>query len=116
MPRKISTYLVGDGDHTEAGETLINLQRELISHPNSAVIFMGDNSYKDILWGIIPFGYKGFDSSGNTMAKVRSQLNLLNQYKGWVYFTPGNHDWWNRTTYRQGKAKLAMEELLSKPI
>ena len=27
-------YLVGDaGDHTEAGETLINLQRELIGHP-----------------------------------------------------------------------------------
>ena len=104
-------YLVGDaGDHTEAGETLINLQRELIGHPSSAVIFMGDNSYKDILWGIIPFGFKGFDSSGNTMAKVRSQLNLLNQYKGWVYFTPGNHDWWNRTTYQKGRAKLAMEE------
>jgi hypothetical protein len=104
-------YLVGDaGDHTQAGETLINLQKELISHPNSAVIFMGDNSYKDILWGIIPFGFKGFDSTANTIAKVRSQLNLLNGYKGWVYFTPGNHDWWNRPTYAKGKAKLAMEE------
>jgi hypothetical protein len=104
-------YLVGDaGDHTEAGETLINLQKELISHPNSAVIFMGDNSYKDILWGIIPFGFKGFDSSANTIAKMRSQLNRLNQYKGWVYFTPGNHDWWNRPNYAKGKAKLAMEE------
>ncbi len=104
-------YLVGDaGDHTEPGVTLINLQRELISHPNSAVLFMGDNSYKDILWGIIPFGFKGFDSSGNTMAKVRSQLNLMNGYKGWVYFTPGNHDWWNRTTYQKGKPELAMEQ------
>jgi hypothetical protein len=37
-------------------------------------------------------------------------LNLLNGYKGWVYFTPGNHDWWNRPTYAKGKAKLAMEE------
>jgi Calcineurin-like phosphoesterase len=104
-------YLVGDaGDHTEAAETLVNLRRELISHPNSAVIFLGDNSYKNILWGIIPFGFKGFDSSGNTMEKVRSQLNLMNDYKGWVYFTPGNHDWWNRTSYERGKGKLAMEE------
>jgi len=104
-------YLVGDaGDHTEAAETLVNLRSELMSHPNSAVIFLGDNSYKDVLWGIIPFGFKGFDSSQNTMEKVRSQLNLMNDYKGWVYFTPGNHDWWNRTTYQRGKAKLAMEE------
>jgi hypothetical protein len=104
-------YLVGDaGDHKESGETLVYLHRELISNPNSAVIFLGDNSYKDILGGIIPFGFKGFDSSGNTIEKIRSQLNLVNQYSGWVYFTPGNHDWWNRTTYEKGKAKLAMEE------
>ncbi|HEY4966375.1 MAG TPA: metallophosphoesterase [Puia sp.] len=102
---------MGDaGDHKEAGETLVNLRRELISHPNSAVIFLGDNSYKDVLGGIIPFGFKGFDSSKNTIAKLRSQLNLMNEYKGWVYFTPGNHDWWNRTSYAKGKAKLQMEE------
>jgi hypothetical protein len=104
-------YLVGDaGDHAEAGETLVNLQKELISHPNSAVIFLGDNCYKDILGGIIPFGFKGFDSSRNTMDKIRSQLGLVDQYKGFVYFTPGNHDWWNRTTFKKGRPKLAMEE------
>ena len=25
-------------------------------------------------------------------------------------FYTGNHDWWNRTTYQKGRAKLAMEE------
>src|SRR5258705_3769617 len=80
-------YLVGDaGDHEEAGETLVNLHKELISHPNSAVIYLGDNSYKDIFWGIIPFGFKGFDSSRNTIGKIRSQMNIMDHYKGSVYF------------------------------
>lgn len=104
-------YLVGDaGDHTYTAETLSNLQKELIQHPNSAVIFLGDNCYKDILWGIIPFGFKGFDSSRNTQLKLKAQLNILNNFKGSAFFTPGNHDWWNRTTYRKGKDKLFMEE------
>ncbi len=104
-------YLVGDaGDHTESGGTLKNLQTELSAHPNSAVIFLGDNSYKDILWGIIPFGFKGFDSSTNTMDKIRSQLSILDNYGGSAFFIPGNHDWWNRTTYIKGKPKLQMEE------
>ena len=104
-------FLVGDaGDHTESGETLKNLQKELIQNPNSAVIFLGDNSYKDILWGIIPFGYKGFDSSRNTIQKIKSQLDILENYRGSAYFTPGNHDWWNRTNYERGKKKLIMEE------
>jgi Calcineurin-like phosphoesterase len=104
-------YLVGDaGDHTESGETLRNLQKELVRNPNSAVVFLGDNSYKDILGGIIPFGFKGFDSTRNTMDKIRSQLSILDHYQGYAYFTPGNHDWWNRTTFKKGKPKLAMEE------
>lgn len=104
-------FLVGDaGDHEESGETLKNLQKELIKNPNSAVVFMGDNSYKDILWGIIPFGYKGFDSTRNTMDKIRSQLSLVDNYQGSVFFVPGNHDWWNRLSYARGKGKLKMEE------
>ena len=104
-------YMIGDaGDHEETEGTLKNLQKELIQNPKSAVIFMGDNSYKDILWGIIPFGFKGFDSTKNTIDKIRSQLDVLNQYQGSAYFIPGNHDWWNRTTYEKGRPKLAMEE------
>ena len=87
-------FLVGDaGDHEESGETLINLHKELVKFPNSAVVFLGDNSYKDDLWGILAFGFKGFDSSKNTMEKIRSQLSLLDNYKGSAFFIPGNHDW-----------------------
>jgi hypothetical protein len=104
-------FLVGDaGDHEESGETLVNLRKELLTNPNSAVVFLGDNSYKNILGGIIPFGYKGFDSSRNTIDKINSQLALVDDYHGSVFFTPGNHDWWNRTTYERGLPKLAMEE------
>lgn len=109
VPFKI--FLVGDaGDHKEAGPALKNVQKELLNNPNSAVIFLGDNSYKNILWDLMPLGYKGFDSTQNTIDKVRSQLDILNKYKGYVYFIPGNHDWWNRKTYEKGKGKLAMEE------
>jgi hypothetical protein len=104
-------FLVGDaGDHEESGETLINLRKELLANPNSAVVFLGDNSYKNILWGLIPFGYKGFDSSRSTMEKINSQLALLDHYNGSAFFIPGNHDWWNRLSYERGKPKLAMEE------
>jgi hypothetical protein len=104
-------YLVGDaGDHLQEEGVLTNLQKELAGNPNSAVVFMGDNSYKDALWGILHFGFKGFDSTRNTMEKIRSQLDILKDYAGSAFFLPGNHDWWNRTTYERGKAKLAMEE------
>jgi len=104
-------FLVGDaGDHKESGETLINLHKELLKNPNGAVVFLGDNSYKDILWGVLPYGYKGFDSSRNSREKIMSQLSLLDKYEGSAYFIPGNHDWWNRTTYEKGVGKLAMEE------
>ncbi len=104
-------FLVGDaGDHTESGETLINLHKELIKNPHSAVVFLGDNSYKDMLWGVLPYGYKGFDSSRNAQNKIMSQLKLLEKYEGSAFFIPGNHDWWNRTTYQKGVGKLAMEE------
>jgi len=104
-------YLVGDaGDHEKTEETLLNLKKELLNHPNSATIFMGDNCYKDMLWGIIPFGFKGFDSSQNTINKINAQLFILENYRGYAFFTPGNHDWWNRTTFKKGRGKLAMEE------
>jgi len=42
-------FFVGDaGDLQESGETLLNLRKELLSNPSSAVVFLGDNSYKNI--------------------------------------------------------------------
>jgi len=104
-------FLVGDaGEDAVTGTTLKNLGSQLLRYPNSAVIFLGDNSYKDALGGIIPFGFKGFDSSSLAQKKIRSQLSILDGYHGYVYFTPGNHDWWNKTRYTTGRPKLKMEQ------
>jgi UDP-2,3-diacylglucosamine pyrophosphatase LpxH len=104
-------FLVGDaGEDASTGATLLNLKKQLDSNPFSAVIFLGDNSYKDDLGGIIPYGFKGFDSSRLTQEKVKSQLNILTNYKGYVFFVPGNHDWWNKTKEQVGMKKLKMEE------
>jgi hypothetical protein len=103
-------YLVGDaGEDEETGETLKNLGQELNNNPNSAVVFLGDNSYKSSFFGLFP-GFKGFDSTKLTQKKVRSQLDILTNYHGYAFFVPGNHDWWNITKYGSGKLKLKMEE------
>jgi hypothetical protein len=101
---------VGDaGEDAVTGKTLKNLQQELNNNPNSAVVFLGDNSYKSSIWGLVP-GFKGFDSSKLTQKKVRSQLDILTNYHGYAFFVPGNHDWWNLTKYGRAKNKLKMEE------
>ncbi len=108
---QFKVFLVGDaGENRQTGETLRNLHVQLINNPNSAVIFLGDNAYKSILWGIIPFGFKGFDGTALSQKKVRSQLDILAGYKGYVYFVPGNHDWWNIKSKERGKRKLKLEE------
>jgi len=104
-------YLVGDaGEDAETGKTLTNLGKQLNENPKSAVVFLGDNCYKNDLWGAFPYGFKGFDSSELTQRKVKSQLNILTSYKGYVFFIPGNHDWWNLTEFEKGSRKLKMEE------
>jgi hypothetical protein len=104
-------FLVGDaGEDAETGETLKNLHAQLMNNPNSAVIFLGDNSYKSILGGLVHYGFKGFDGSRLTQKKLGSQLGVLDGYKGHVYFVPGNHDWWNVTDIERGKQKLKLEE------
>ena len=104
-------FLIGDaGDKKITGEALDSLRSQLLVNPNSAVIFLGDNSYRGGLWGLLPFGFRGFDNSRNTQAKINSQLNILSDYKGAVYFVPGNHDWWNLTKFNKGKKKLKLEE------
>jgi len=108
QPFKI--YFVGDaGEDKTTGETLRNLQKQLDSNSNSAVVFLGDNSYRDKFFGLAP-GFKGFDSTKVTQKKVRSQLDILTNYHGYAFFIPGNHDWWNITEYGRGKNKLKMEE------
>ncbi len=79
-----SVYLIGDaGEDTIPGKALLMLKEELLSHPNSTVVFLGDNIYP-----------KGLNSKDKKSALcLESQLHILNNYKGSVYFIPGNHDW-----------------------
>lgn len=106
-----SVFLAGDaGEDASSGTTLKNLGQQLLKHPNSAVVFLGDNCYKSGLWGILPYGYLGFDSSKLAQKKVLSQLDILTNYKGYAFFIPGNHDWWNLTKLDKGLPKLKMEE------
>lgn len=79
-----SVYLIGDaGEDAEPGKALLMLKEELLSHPKSAVIFLGDNVY--------PEGLKANDKKSE--AHLESQLQLLKEYTGQVYFISGNHDW-----------------------
>ncbi len=99
-------FLVGDaGDDDLAGETLDSLKANINRSSNSALIFLGDNCYRNI-----PLQYRGFDSSRITQKRILAQLSILKNYKGAAYFVPGNHDWWNTTNFNKGKHHLQMEE------
>ena len=104
-------FLVGDaGEVSDNRANMGSLQRELSLSPNSVVLFLGDNSYKNALGGLLPYGYRGFDSGSLTQSNILSQLNTLAGYRGSAYFIPGNHDWWNLESYQEGKSKLKMEQ------
>lgn len=104
-------YLIGDaGADDTTGATLLELEKLLKVNSNSAVVFLGDNCYKKAMYGLLPINVKGFDGSRITKNRIMSQLNILKEFKGWAYFIPGNHDWWNLTNIRKGKKALLKEE------
>jgi predicted phosphodiesterase len=95
-----SIYLVGDaGEDTIAGKALLILQEQLESDPNSAVVFLGDNVY--------PSGFSLKDHSSKL--RLESQLKILKNYKGQVYFIPGNHDW--DAQRRKGHVKIKEQQV-----
>lgn len=81
---KYKVYLVGDaGEDTIPGKALLLLKDELLANPNSSVVFLGDNVY--------PSGLK--KNNKESVLHLESQLQILKEYKGNVFFIPGNHDW-----------------------
>lgn len=103
-------FLVGDaGDDDITGSTLLDLKMNLLKNPNSAVVFLGDNCYKNS-W-LIPVQFGGFDGSKVAKRRILSQLEILRDYKGFVYFIPGNHDWWNNINFKKGKKRLKQEQV-----
>lgn len=94
-----SVYLIGDaGEYASPGKALLILKEELLSNPNSAVVFLGDNVY--------PSGLKINDKV--SAAHLESQLQILREYKGLAYFIPGNHDW--QAQKRKGLQVLKNQE------
>ncbi len=105
-------FLVGDaGEGDSTGATLRDLQIKLRDNSNSAVIFLGDNCYKRMLFGMVHLEIKGYDGGKITRRRMMSQLNILKGYKGFAYFVPGNHDWWNVIALKSGKKHLRKEQL-----
>lgn len=80
-------FLIGDaGKYTTVEETpaLKLLQQSLQQHPNSAVVYLGDNIYDS---GLTEEDY------AEDRARLRKQLIILENYRGHAFFVPGNHDW-----------------------
>src|SRR5207247_58172 len=103
-------FLIGDaGEGDTTGATLYDLHVKLLDNPNSAVVFLGDNCYVRSLWGLVKLEIGGFDGGKVARRRVMSQLNILRGYRGWAYFVPGNHDWWNHTNLKRGLKRLLSE-------
>jgi len=104
-------FLIGDaGEGDTTGATLHDLRRKLLENPNSAVVFLGDNCYVNTFHGLIKVEQGGYDGSKTAQRRIMSQLNILREYKGFAYFVPGNHDWFNMANLRRAKKHLLREE------
>ncbi|TDE17623.1 metallophosphoesterase [Dyadobacter psychrotolerans] len=89
---KHTMYLIGDAgndSHEHPAPVLEYLKKKLgTESKNSSALFMGDNIYE---YGMPPSD----DSAARKVAEYRinSQLETLQDFKGYPVFLPGNHDW-----------------------
>ena len=84
-------FLIGDAGETYFENSAVQnlLKQELIAaDPNSAIIFLGDNIYPR---GMPSLGVG--EERDHAEDALMAQLNILEKYKGQVFFIPGNHDW-----------------------
>ena len=104
-------FLIGDaGEGDTTGATLRDLKIKLQENPNSAVVFLGDNCYVRSFYGLLKLEVGGYDGSVSAQRRIMSQLNVLRNYKGYAYFVPGNHDWYNHIDLKKGKRRLLDEQ------
>ena len=88
-----SMYLIGDaggsvpGTRTPVALTALGNHLENASK-ESSVIFLGDNIYPNGLVGKSEKEQRDLDE-----AKLKTQLDIVKDYDGQVFFIPGNHDW-----------------------
>jgi len=87
---RYTVYLIGDGGELDTLEQngISLLEHHLINESeNSAVIFLGDNSYPR---GLPKAGHK--DRKRGELALLE-QIKIAKNYAGKTFFIPGNHDW-----------------------
>lgn len=90
-PLQHQVFLIGDAGGDKNGkpvETLKIIEQKLKEvGKNSSVIFLGDNIY--------PHGLpaKGAPSRKTAENNLKAQLDILKEFKGEIFFIPGNHDW-----------------------
>lgn len=105
-----SVFLIGDaGNDTITNITMTLLQKDALTKPNSAILFLGDNIY--------PQGLETLSKSEKkrrlSTKRLLSQVEPLKAYKGQVYFVPGNHDWkqgkWQGLKYIKEEARYVEE-------
>ena len=86
-------FLIGDTGAPEldgSDPVFDNLKKRLDQEgKRSAIVFLGDNIYHN---GMPPKS-KGEAERKLAEEKILVQLDALKEYKGKVYFIPGNHDW-----------------------
>ncbi|MCY7409948.1 MAG: metallophosphoesterase, partial [Chitinophagales bacterium] len=80
-----SVYLIGDtGELMDSSANFKNLMMQMEQNPFSTVIILGDNIY--------PNGLIEEKRDHNSHKIIRDQLKMFTNFKGNVYFIPGNHD------------------------
>jgi hypothetical protein len=87
-------YLIGDAGDFAPGTippAIKLLGKRLKDAPeNSSVMFLGDNIY--------PKGMPPRKTPERALAeeRINAQLDIVKDYKGKVFFIPGNHDWYQK--------------------
>ena len=88
---KYSVYLIGDTGSPvmdSADPVLSNLKLRLEKEgKNAAIVFLGDNIYHS---GLPP---EGDEDHITARSKLTVQLDAIKDFKGEIYYVPGNHDW-----------------------
>jgi len=109
--REFKIVLLGDAGNF-AYETPINntIKSLLDTTPYSACVLLGDNIY-----------FKGYLNNNSKDSKIEAekmlvQLRMADDYKGYFYVIPGNHDWraqkWNGYSAIKDEAALVEDYLL----
>ena len=111
---KHTMYLIGDAGGALPGEPIPPGTKILSEHlkaagKNSSVVYLGDNIYPD---GMAPKSNKVERAQDEYRLKV--QMDILKDYKGEVFFLPGNHDWYGYSLDGVKRQKKFIEDYLDR--